>query len=135
MGTIDKFAGPTAQGMLDLGTFCFYLLFSPPYRPRELFGPNVRMPKCGITLWGALGLSLGPSRPLLGSPWDPPRGPCVHNAPPPKHADISCRFADLCFFIPFRCMSHLFTKPPLLKNYKKKSISTVFEIAISVSFS
>ena len=74
-------------------------------------GPKVVGPNPGTTLWGALGLPLGPSRALLGPPWAPPRRPCVHNAPP-KHADVSFRFADLCFISPFvaRCtfsLTHL----------------------------
>ena len=109
-------------------------LFSPPYPPRELFGTKVVVPKCGVTLWCALGLPLGLSRALLGFPWAPLRGPCVHNGPPKtcRHLPSICRPP---FFLSFRRTSHLFTKPPLQKHYKNQRIFTVFEITISVSFS
>ena len=111
-----------------------HLFILPPLPPRELFGPKVVSPKCAITLWGALGLPLGPSRALLGSPWAPPRGPRVHNPPPKtcRHLPSICRPP---FFLSFRRTSHLFTKSPLQKQYKNQRIFTVFEIAISVSFS
>ena len=70
----------------------------------------------------------------LGSPWAPPRGPCVHNGRTKmcQHLPSICRPP---FFLSFRATLHFLIKAPLQKHYKNKRILTVFEIAISVSFS
>ena len=81
-----------------------------------------------------MGCPLGPQ----GPSWDPLgllRGDPASTMPPPKHADISLRSADLLFFSPF-VARRTFSLKHLSRNiYKNKRIFTVFEIAISVSFS
>ena len=96
------FAAPTAHwACYILVHSVFTCLFSRPYPPRELFGPKVGRSKCGMTPWGAFGLPLGPSRALLGSPWAPPRGPCVHYTPPKTCRQLLVDLPTSVLFTPF----------------------------------